>query len=1049
MRTMTETGVSNSLIQVTTKQPPTRIENRLQTGTTDTISIDVRRLELELRSAVRGEVRFGDGDRGMYASDAGNYRMVPIGVVLPRNADDVLQTLAVCRRYAAPIVARGGGTGIPRQTGNAAVLIDFSKYMNRIVGLNPRQRYARVEPGLVLDELRNAAGAQGLTFGLDPATHSRNTLGGMIGNNSCGIHSMMAGETVDNIEELDVVLYDGTRMTVGATSQQDLERFIAEGGRRGEIYRRLRDLRDRYADRIRAEFPMIPRRVSGFNLPALLPEQGFHVAKALVGTECTCVLVTEAKATLVYNPPARALLVFGFSDIFAAADQVVEPARFNPIGLEALDDTFIDYMKRKGLHPPDMDFMPEGKAWLLIEFGGKDKAEAEAQARQCMDHFTTRGNPPPMKLFDDPAQEKLVWHLREEGLGATAKVPGLPENHEGWEDASVPPERLGAYLREFKQLLDRYGYVGPLYGHFGQGCVHTRLTFDLRTADGIATWRNFLTEAADLVVRYGGSLSGEHGDGQARGELLGRMYSREIMDAFREFKAIWDPDGKMNPGKVIDPYRVDENLREGARYALRQVASHFQFPDDHHSFAAATDRCVGAGVCRRHDGEGTMCPSYMVTREEKHSTRGRARLLNEMIRGEVVTGGWRDESVREALDLCLSCKGCKHDCPVQVDMATYKAEFLSHYYERRLRPRYAYASGLIYWWARAAARMPAVANFATQTPGLSSLAKLIGGYSQKRHIPPFAPTTFRDWFARRGSRNAGRPPVILWPDTFNNHFTPAVAEAAVEVLEHAGYEVRIPSRSLCCGRPLYDYGMLDTAKRLLRETLDTLREPIRDGIPIVGLEPSCMTVFRDELVNLLYGDEDAKRLSSQTFMLSEFLHDRTAGYEPPRLERKALVHGHCHHKSLLHFETEVALLKRAGLQCEVPDSGCCGMAGSFGYETDHYQVGLAAGERVLLPAVRQTPLDELVVTDGFSCREMIRQETDRRAVHFAQVLQMALHEGPTGPSGTLPEARYTTTPRTPAFPFAIIAAAGVVGAGLWWAANRDRTRQANRPAARR
>ena len=807
--------------------PVTSMPASLLPSPTKTLLTHSGSLECDLRTEIKGEVRFDRGDRGMYASDAGNYRMVPIGIVLPRDIDDVVHTVAVCRRHGAPIVARGGGTGIPGQTVNAAVVLDFSKYMNRIIAIDPEQRYARVEPGIVLDELRKAAARHGLTFGPDPATHSRNTLGGMIGNNSCGIHSMMAGETVDNIEQLDILLYDGTRMTVGATSDDDLHRFIAEGGRRGEIYRRLRDLRDRYADRIRAEFPMIPRRVSGFNLPALLPEHGFHVARALVGTEGTCVLVTEARTTLVYNPPARSLLVFGFSDIFAAADHVVEPATFHPTGLEALDDTFIDYMKRKGLHPPDMNLMPDGNAWLLIEFGGRDKAEADVNARRCMDEVRSRGHAPPMKLFDDPVEEKLVWHLREEGLGATAKVPDMPENHEGWEDASVPPERLGAYLRDFKQLIDKYGYVGPLYGHFGQGCVHTRLTFDLRTAAGIGKWRDFLGEASDLVVRYGGSLSGEHGDGQARGELLGRMYSREIMDAFREFKAIWDPDGKMNPGKVIDPYRVDQNLREGSGYHLRQVASHFQFPDDQHSFASATDRCVGAGVCRRHEGEGTMCPSYMVTRDEKHSTRGRARLLNEMIRGDVVRGGWRDESVRDALDLCLSCKGCKHDCPVQVDMATYKAEFLSHYYEGRLRPRYAYVSGLIYWWARAAARLPATANFVTQTPGLSYLAKAIAGYSPKRHIPPFAPETFRQWFARRSVRNAGRPVVMLWPDTFNNHFTPQVAKAAVDVLEHAGYQVQVPPRTLCCGRPLYDYGMLETAKRLLHETLDALRGSIR------------------------------------------------------------------------------------------------------------------------------------------------------------------------------------------------------------------------------
>jgi FAD/FMN-containing dehydrogenase/Fe-S oxidoreductase len=1032
-----ENPISDSVIQITTKTPPTHFQDRLQTGTTSTVELNVAALEHELRVGIDGEVRFGDGDRGMYASDAGNYRMVPIGVVLPKTAEDVEHTVAVCRRYGAPIFARGGGTGIPGQTVNVAVLLDFSKYMNRIEEMNPQEHYAWVQPGIILDELRQAARKYDLTFGPDPATHSRNTLGGMIGNNSCGIHSVMAGETVDNIHELDIVLYDGTRMTVGATSEEEFDRIVRGGGRKADIYLRLRALRDKYADRIRKEFPMIPRRVSGFNLPALLPEKEFHVARALVGTEGTCALTLRAKTRLVYDPPVRSLLVFGYRDIFHAADNVVEPTKFHPVGLEALDNTFISYMKKKGLHPPNMSFMPEGNAWLLIEFGGKDKAEADANARRCMEDFQQRPDAPPMKLFDDPAQEKLVWHLREEGLGATAKVPNMPENHEGWEDSSVPPDKLGSYLRELKKLLDKYEYEGPLYGHFGQGCVHTRLTFDLRTANGLKKWRSFLQEAADLVVSHGGSLSGEHGDGQARGELLARMFSPEIIEAFREFKSIWDPDWKMNPGKVIDPYRVDENLREGIDYNLRQVQTHFHYKDDHYSFADATDRCVGAGVCRRMESsDEVMCPSYMVTREEKHSTRGRARLLNEMIRSEVVKGGWRDEAVREALDLCLSCKGCKHDCPVQVDMATYKAEFLSHYYERRLRPRYAYTSGLIYWWSRVAARMPATANFFTQTPGLSHIMKLAAGYSQKRHIPPFAPETFKQWFQRRGVQNIGKPQVILWADTFNNHFTPAVAKAAVEVLEHAGYQVRVPQQSLCCGRPLYDYGMLDTAKGLLRRTLGTLREPIRNGVPVIGLEPSCVSVFQDELTNLLHGDEDAKRLSGQSFILSDFLKKEAKGYTPPQLHRKALVHGHCHHKSLLHFETEVELLKKAGVDCNVPESGCCGMAGSFGYEEDHYETGLACGERVLLPAVRKASPNDLVVADGFSCREMIRQETDRHAMHFAQVLQMAIQEGPHGPAGPMPETKYTRLERTSPIPAGVVAAGILAAAGVWWGISR-------------
>ena len=1028
----TEQKLSDSQIQITLKTPPTHLQDRLQTGVTRHATVQVAALEAELRQTVKGEVRFSDGDRGLYASDAGNYRMVPIGVVLPKDADDVVATVDACRCYGAPILARGGGTGIPGQSVNVAVLLDFSKYMNQILELNAAGNYARIQPGLVLDELRRTAKKYDLTFGPDPATHSRCTLGGMIGNNSCGVHSMMAGKTVDHIQELDILTYDGTRFTVAATPENELDQVIQAGGRRGEIYARLRKLRDTYADRIRREFPNIPRRVSGYNLPDLLPENGFNVAKALVGSECTCVLVLGAKVKLVYDPPARSLLVLGYHDIFTAGDHVLDPAKFDPVGLEALDDTFIEYMQRKGMHPPELKLLPEGRGWLLVEFGGKDRNESHTNARRCMEELKQTQNPPSMKLFDDPAEEELVWHLREEGLGASAKVPGIPDNHEGWEDSAVAPERLGGYLRDLSKLFQKYHYEGPLYGHFGQGCVHTRITFDLETAPGIHSFREFVKEAADLVVSYGGSLSGEHGDGQARGELLARMYSPEIIDAFREFKSIWDPDWKMNPGKVIDPYRIDENLRLGTNYHPLEPQTHFQFPDDHHSFAYASERCVGAGVCRRHDG-GTMCPSYMVTREEKHSTRGRARLLSEMLRGDVVKDGWRSESVREALDLCLSCKGCKHDCPVQVDMAAYKAEFLSHYYERRLRPRYAYVSGLIHFWARVASKMPGTANFFTQTPGFRHLMKLAAGYSQNRQIPAFAPQTFKQWFQQRARRNHGGPQVILWADTFNNHFTPKVAQAAVNVLEHSGYEVLVPKQNLCCGRPLYDYGMLGQAKKLLQQILETLREPIRAGVPVVGLEPSCITVFRDELRNLFPGDEDAKRLHRQSFMLSEFLHDHADNYCPPQIRRKAIVHGHCHHKSLLHFNKETALLKKAGVDCNVLDSGCCGMAGSFGYEADHYDVGLACGERVLLPAVRKAGHDELIITDGFSCREMIQQETPRRAFHFAQVLQMGLREGSDGVPVSYAEKHYATENRTPAVPVSVIAAGALfAAAGIWW-----------------
>jgi Fe-S oxidoreductase len=584
-------------------------------------------------------------------------------------------------------------------------------------------------------------------------------------------------------------------------------------------------------------------------------------------------------------------------------------------------------------------------------------------------------------------------------------------------------------LRALRRLLDRHGYQGALYGHFGQGCVHTRIDFDLVTAAGIRRFRAFLSDAADLVLSLGGSLSGEHGDGQSRAELLGKMYGPELVQAFREFKAIWDPEGRMNPGKVVDPYRIDENLRLGTGYHPPPLATRFRFPgDDRGSFARATLRCVGVGECRRASG-GTMCPSYMVTREERHSTRGRARLLFEMLQGEVIRG-WRSEPVKEALDLCLACKGCKSECPVNVDMATYKAEFLSHYYAGRRRPAAAYAMGLVHWWVRLAAHAPGLANALTQTPLLAAVAKAAVGIAPRRRIPALAPETFVAWFARREPRPGSGRPVLLWPDTFNNHFHPETARAAVHVLETLGYRVLVPRRRLCCGRPLYDYGMLDTARGMLRRILDGLRPEIAAGLPIVGLEPSCVAVFRDELLNLFPTDEDARRLSRQTFMLGEFL----AEHELPAVRGRALVHGHCHHKAVIGFDSEAAVLTRLGLDVEVLDSGCCGMAGSFGFERAHYDVSMKVGERVLLPAVRAAAPDTTIIADGFSCREQIVQATGRRAWHLAEVVAAALGERLEEPARVRAAAGALGRRRTArwAVAGATLAAAG----GLWWLRGR-------------
>ena len=933
------------------------------------LSLDAQALADALKRAVRGEVRFDDGSRALYATDASNYRQVPIGVVIPRDANDVLATVALARELGAPILGRGAGTSLAGQCCNVAVVIDMSKYMHRVVEMNPREQFARVEPGIVLDDLRREAEKHTLTFGPDPATHRWCTIGGMIGNNSCGVHSIMSGKTVDNIDELEILTYDGVRMRAGQTSDDELARIISEGGRRGEIYAGLKSIRDRYAELIRARYPKIPRRVSGYNLDELLPENGFHVARALVGSESTCVLVLEAKTKLVYSPPHRALLVLGYPSVYDAADDVPRVLEFGPIGLEGFDDLLVRDQQHKGLNPHGLALLPPGGGWLLVEFGGETLDEAMAKARRLMTNDA--------RLFDNASREaRFLWAVRESGLGATAHVPGKPLMWEGWEDAAVAPQKLGAYLRDLRRLLDSYDYGGDLYGHFGDGCVHTRTNFDMTSARGIAKFRTFLEDAADLVASYGGSFSGEHGDGQARAALLEKMFGPELIAAFREFKTLWDPAGKMNPGKVVNPYMPDENLRLGADYKPWAPRTHFQYAEDEGQMNHAVLRCVGVGRCRRLDG-GTMCPSYQVTREEQHSTRGRARLLFEMFEGEAIPAGWQNEAVKDALDLCIACKGCKGDCPTGVDMATYKAEFMSHYYERRLRPLPAYTMGLIYWWAGIASAMPLLAN------AVMPLLKPFGGVASQRVMPKFARRTFRERFRSSG---AGKR-VVLWPDTFNNHFRPATALAAAEVLERAGYAVMIPRKRVCCGRPLYDWGFLTRAKKLLRETLDVLRPELDEGLPVIGLEPSCVSVFRDELLNLFPNDPHAKQLAQSTFTLSEFLLRENV--KLPQLKRKAIVQAHCHHKSVMRFDAEEELLRKLGLDLEHPDSGCCGMAGAFGFERRHYDVSMRIGERVILPLVRNAPSDTLIIADGFSCREQIEQATGRETQHLAEVLRLA------------------------------------------------------------
>jgi len=959
--------------------------------------VDVGALERDLREKVRGEVRFDPGSRGAYSTDASNYRQVPIGVVVPHDVDTVVDVVAACREHGAPMLSRGGGTSLAGQCTNTAVVIDWSKYCNRLLSVDANAHTCIVEPGIVLDHLNDLLAPYDLEFGPRPSTHSHCTLGGMIGNNSCGATAQRTGKVVDNVARLEVLLYDGTRAWVGPTTDDDYEEIVAAGGRLADVYAQLRDLRERHAELIRARYPNIPRRVSGYNLDSLLPEQCFNLAGALVGSESTLVTVLRAELKLVPRVHASSLAVISFSDIAAAGDAVPTILPSKPIALEALDDKLIDYERIRKLEPPEVfALLPGGGSYLMVQMGGESRAEADENADAMLALLGKRRGDDDVAFFDDPAHEAELWQVREGGLGATARVPGKRETWPGWEDSAVSPDKLGDYLRDLRLLFEEFDYgETSLYGHFGQACVHCRIPFDLRTSGGIADFRAFLERAADLVVSYGGSLSGEHGDGQARGEFLTRMFGPEIVHAFGEMKSIFDPDDRMNPGKVVAPHPLDTQLRIGSDYEHRAPDTAFRYPDDHGDFGQAVLRCVGVGNCRR-EGSGVMCPSYMVTREEEHSTRGRARLLFEMLdgdhRGGVITDGWRSTAVRDALDLCLACKGCKSDCPVNVDMATYKAEFLHHHYARRLRPRAHYSMGWLPIGAALAAHAPRLVNGLTSATLTAGLLKRVAGIDQRREVPQFAPETFQAWHRRRDvSKPAPRGEVMLWPDTFTNSFHPHIARAATEVLEDAGFRVVIPRERVCCGLTWISTGQLGIAKRVLARTMRILRDHVRRGGWIVGLEPSCTAVFRSDAPELLPYDEDIVRLRKQTRTLAEVLTGLDS-WEPPTLDRRVLVQTHCHHHSIMKYDADRALMSRMGLDVQLLNAGCCGLAGNFGFEEGHYDVSEACAERALLPAIRAATPQDVVLADGFSCRTQIAQSdaAGRGAIHLAELLRAAL-----------------------------------------------------------
>ncbi|MFD8204343.1 FAD-binding and (Fe-S)-binding domain-containing protein [Streptomyces sp. NPDC059701] len=948
-------------------------------------------LEAALRGAVRGEVGFDVTSRALTTMDASNYRRVPLGVVAPSDADDVAAVLEVCRERGVPVVARGGGTSIAGQATGTGVVLDFTRHMNRLLSLDPESRTAVVQPGLVLDRLQEAAAPHGLRFGPDPSTHSRCTLGGMIGNNACGSHSVAWGTTADSVRELTVLTARGRRLRLGR------EWAGAPEG--------LRELVDGDLARLRTGFPDLPRRISGYALDALLPEHGADVARSFCGSEGTLGVLTEAVVRLVEAPRARALAVLGYADEADAAQAAVGLLPLGPLTVEGMAVDLV----------PSTEGLPRGGAWLFVETGGASPAEARARAEEVV----RAADVVDALVVTDRAGQRALWRIREDAAGTATRMGDGTEAWPGWEDCAVPPARLGDYLRDFRALLSAHGLRGTPYGHFGEGCVHVRVDFDLLTDAGVARFRRFSEELADLVVAHGGSLSGEHGDGQARAELLPRMYGERTVALFERVKGVWDPDDLLNPGVLVRPAPLDANLRF-AVLPRGPVDVEFGYPADGGDFPAAVRRCVGVAKCRTApvSGSGVMCPSFRATGEEEHSTRGRARLLHEMLAGELVTDGWRSTEVRDALDLCLSCKGCRSDCPVGVDMATYKAEFLHHHYAGRRRPAAHYAMGWLPVWLRWVARTrtaPLVNRLAAVRP-LAAVVKRLGGIAAEREVPRLAGETFSGWWRRRRPVAGGTGDlVVLWPDTFTEHLSPSVGRAAVRVLEAAGLRVALPptlrgraavgdgvSRSpaallttrrgrVCCGLTYVSTGQLDRARAVMRRTLDLMAPVLQARAPVVVLEPSCAAALRTDLPELLHDDPRAARLAARVVTFAEALERHAPGWVPPAVDRPVTGQTHCHQHAVLGDAADRRLREAAGLTGEL-SGGCCGLAGNFGFEDGHYEVSAACAEDRLLPAVREAPDGAVVLADGFSCRTQLEQLAGVRGRHLAEVLADGLAE---------------------------------------------------------
>lgn len=952
-------------------------------------------LHKQLSDELLGDCDFSPAGVALYTSDASNYRQIPLGVVFPKNSDDVKLTTRLCREHALPVLMRGGGTSQNGQCVNEAVILDCSRFMNRVLSIDVDKHEALVEPGIICDSLKAQAEQLGLTFGPDPATHSRCTLGGMIGNNSCGPHSMLAGKTVENVVALEVLTATGEQFWVGPTSEEQLTDIIAKGDGQSRIYAQLKTIRDTYADEIRTRYPDIKRRVSGYNLDQLLPENGFNVARALVGSEGTLVSVLQARVSLIENPRYKQLIVLGFDDIFIAGDSVPEIMPFKPIAMEGLDWNIIGGLNDRNLKQREVGLLPTGRAWILTELAANDENSLNDLCTRFEQAMQLSARVRSVQRINEPKDVSDIWSIREQGASATAMSldPTQPDPVVGWEDTAVDPYQLGNYLREFQALVDRYGYSTSLYGHFGDGCIHARITFDTRSTEGVAHWRNFSKDIAELVVKFGGSLSGEHGDGQAKAEFLPIMFGQELMEAFRQFKSAWDPDKRMNPGKLIDAYKMDENLRFGPEYKRPTTTTTLAFVEDLGGFSRSSERCIGMGKCRAQSG--AMCPSYQASGEERYSTRGRAHLLHEMLRGDVIQDGWNNEAIADSLEHCLSCKACKHECPTQVDIASYKAEFMSAHYQHKKRPLHHSVFGNIGNTLPKLSHAPRIVNF-FQSGLIGQLAKRVLGISVDKNLPSLSRTNFKQWAVKNAHSvdshffwfgDDSKTAVVLWADSVNTHYKPELLISAIKVLTQCGFRVALTKAHFCCGRPLYEYGYLEQAKKQLDEILNNLQPYLPLNAKLIVLEPSCLSVFKDEIQRFHVGDERANDIQQRACTITQFLNDHNV--KPRRTLGKGILHLHCHDKAS-GLPTDRQWMEQCFDQIDEPEAGCCGMAGTFGMRQKTRHLGQVLFARHLKPAFESASDDTIIVTNGFSCHEQFNDNTQKQVLHPIQVIEKCL-----------------------------------------------------------